>query len=301
VSPSCLRQSNDTAFAPLSPEILQPKLSCHWCKDWAGGDTIFDHIAALHHGKSLSSVLDAGTGTSSLKWVALELKPKRWTAVTATQRALKEVQTSSKVTRGMREADQIVVGNWRNASLLEGEKYDLILADYLLGAVDGHAPYFQEELFGRLKKHLTPGGRMYVVGKDPPASPPRFKFPGARSTHIQHGVHQVEDVDHLLKACLHHASRAPYREYPLSWVLEHAEKAGLKVESKHAFPVVIGTKALHAQLDVCNTALNDIEGRHLHNGIKERISQLRERIDANPMIKDNGVCYGIDYVVALSA
>lgn len=90
---------------------------------------------------------------------------------------------------------------------------------------------------------------------------------------------------------------------------------------------MIGTKALHAQLDVsldthppvegshshahsnhgctgrqvCNSALNDVEGRHLHNGIKERISQLRERIDANPMIKDNGVCYGVDYVVALSA
>jgi hypothetical protein len=38
---------------------------------------------------------------------------------------------------------QIVIGNWQDPSFLHGEKYDTILADYLIGAIDGFSPYFQ--------------------------------------------------------------------------------------------------------------------------------------------------------------
>ena len=39
-------------------------LSCHWCKDWSGGDTIFDHITALHEGQPLGRVLEIGDGVA---------------------------------------------------------------------------------------------------------------------------------------------------------------------------------------------------------------------------------------------
>lgn len=51
--------------------------------------------------------------------------------------------------------------------LLEGKKYDTILADYLVGAIDGFSPYFQDQIFERITLHLNPGGRLYVVGLQP--------------------------------------------------------------------------------------------------------------------------------------
>jgi len=296
---TCRAQANSTAFEPLPPHVLQTSQSCHWCKDWSGGDTLFEHIMALHDGLPAASALDAGTGVTSLGWISRELRPKRWSAVTANHKTANLVQ-NAKMRKRMREHDEVVVGNWQNDTLLQGQKYDLILADYLFGAIDGYAPYYQEQILPRLQRHMAPGGRIYVVGKDPAPHPSRFPYQGKPAYHIFHGVHQVEDVDRLLKACITHAADRTFREFPLSWVVAHAQKAGFKVEAQHAFPAVYGTQALHAQMDVCEHKLGKIEGRHLLNGIKERIAMLRKRIDENVMIKNNGVCYGVDYVVALS-
>jgi len=295
----CVAQANATAWSDLSPEILQKAQSCHWCKDWSGGDTLFDHIMQLHEGHPVASALDAGTGASSLHWVSQVLRPKQWTAVTATEKMAERMQ-SVKLRRNMREGDEVLVGNWKNTTFLEGKKYDLVLADYLVGAVEGHAPYFQEQLFTRLKEHMAKDGRLYVVGKDPTPHPRRYAYSDKPAFHIYHGIHQVEDIDNLVRACINHVNHRAYREYPLEWVIEMARRAGLKVESQRAFPVIYGSKALHQQLDVCENKLSNIEGRHLLNGITERIAQLRQRVDENPMINTNGVCYGVDYVVALS-
>lgn len=39
--------------------------------------------------------------------------------------------------------NEIVIGNWRDEKFLEGQVFDTVLADYLVGAIDGFAPYFQ--------------------------------------------------------------------------------------------------------------------------------------------------------------
>lgn len=39
--------------------------------------------------------------------------------------------------------DEIVVGNWRDEKFLEGRVFDTVLMDYLVGAIDGFAPYYQ--------------------------------------------------------------------------------------------------------------------------------------------------------------
>jgi len=48
-----------------------------------------------------------------------------------------------------------------------GEKFDTILADYLVGAIDGFSPYFQDQIFPCLATKLNSGGRIYVVGLNP--------------------------------------------------------------------------------------------------------------------------------------
>lgn len=39
--------------------------------------------------------------------------------------------------------DEVVIGNWMDENFLNGRVFDTILADYLIGAIDGFAPYFQ--------------------------------------------------------------------------------------------------------------------------------------------------------------
>jgi chemotaxis methyl-accepting protein methylase len=68
--------------------------------------------------------------------------------------------------------DKIVVGNWMNDTLVSSlhQQFDVVLADYLIGAVEGHAPYQQEQVVERLARFLKPGGVLYLVGAEPLAS-----------------------------------------------------------------------------------------------------------------------------------
>ena len=45
-----------------------------------------------------------------------------------------------------RKQDRIIVANWGDPTLLAGETFDTVLADYLIGAIEGFAPYFQEDM-----------------------------------------------------------------------------------------------------------------------------------------------------------
>lgn len=69
------------------------------------------------------------------------------------------------------EQDSIVVGNWMNDSLLGSDsKFDVVLADYLIGAVEGYAPYQQGAVLERLGDFLNDDGILYLVGAEPLAS-----------------------------------------------------------------------------------------------------------------------------------
>ena len=133
--------------------------------------------------------LDSGTGVHSMKWlVRLEESGclTGWDGVTAdesmrrtVQRQLEDIKVDSK--------GEIIIGNWasdeeggtgdkvtgfkvRNGNhgyLVKDRLYDTILCDYLIGAVDGFSPYYQDLIIPRVKRHLRPGGRIYVVGLNP--------------------------------------------------------------------------------------------------------------------------------------
>ena len=94
---------------------------------------LFAYLEELH-GRSLAwgDVLDAGTGTHSLGWM-LALDSKSVTAVTGDQAMLRDVQRSF---RGkLRPQDELVIGNWKDDDFLEGRMFDVVVADYLLGAL----------------------------------------------------------------------------------------------------------------------------------------------------------------------
>lgn len=94
-------------------------------------------------GKPFGRILDAGTGLGSFNWLAHLLSKKDefgvedWTAVTASEVMAKIVAKEAKRLGVTDPEDHLVLGNWFDSdeekSILQGEVYDTILVDYLIG------------------------------------------------------------------------------------------------------------------------------------------------------------------------
>merc|ERR1711934_1352172 len=90
---TCREQANATGWREYSSDILKRTPSCRQCKNWEGTDPLLEAILRNHDGLPLNRALDAGTGATSLNWLIRELRPKKWTAVTAAASTLKLLST----------------------------------------------------------------------------------------------------------------------------------------------------------------------------------------------------------------
>jgi hypothetical protein len=130
--------------------------------------------------------------------------------------------SDSRVSATIRPVDKLLVGNWMNEAFNQSlGHYDTILADYLIGAVDGFSPYEQDTIikrynliflflfrliefniffcFHRLSEHLSPEGRLYFIGMNPI---PDESYP---PTNIISEIRRARD------ACILLAGHKPYR------------------------------------------------------------------------------------------
>lgn len=245
------------------------------------GDQLFDMVARMHGERPWGAVLDAGTGAHSLGWI-LGLPTTRWTAVTgdpARERAmLSEFQDR------MRRDDRVISGNWTDPMLLHGERYDVVIADYLLGAIDGFAPYFQDRLFERLAPLV--GGMLYSIGLAP--YPDRAETAGGRV---------ILEIARLRDACILLAGHRCYREYPLDWAVRHVERAGLEIVDALSLPIVYGPRFINGQLDVCERKLPLFRDRGLASTMRGTIAELRARA-LSIHEAEGGIRFGEDWIVA---
>lgn len=243
-------------------------------------ELLFSHIEKIQGAEPWGSVLDAGTGAHSLGWI-LGLDTTRWTAVTAdparTKILLRRLGSS------LRKGDEIVSGNWTDHAFLHDQVFDVVLADYLIGAVDFFAPYYQDVLLERLKAHV--GARLYVVGLEP-----------YREDVESPAAELVLEIARLRDACILLAGHRCYREFPLDWILRQLERAGYTIEDAEVFPIVYREKFINGQLDVCVQKLPLIRDRNLAAALEDQIKDLRERALSFCASYD-GVRFGQDYVV----
>ena len=244
------------------------------------GDLLFDTIARFQGDRPWGRMLDAGTGRHSLTWM-MGLKTESWTAVTGAsvrERALKQALAPD-----IRPGDRVLTGNWRDPAFLHDEVFDTVLADYLLGAVEGFAPYFQDQLFARLRRHTRRD--LYVVGLAP--YPDVAETPGGQA---------VLEVARLRDACILLAGHRCYREYPLDWVWRSLEGAGFRVEDAVSVPIVYRERFLNGQLDVCVRKLPYIRDAVTRAAMAAHIERVRARVLDLPEVKA-GIRFGEDYVV----
>lgn len=256
------------------PQSLVPEPSA--------ASTLFAHVARLQGGRRWGAVLDAGTGVNSMRWV-LGLETDRWTAVTGS--ADHGAQVRDALEGRDRPQDRLLLGNWLDGELLKGEVFDTVLADYLLGAVEGFSPYFQQDLFRRLRPHV--GGRLYVIGLDPyvlaaPAMPAEA---------------MAREIGRLRDVCLLLAGETPYREYPAEWAVTRLEADGYRVLSARRFANRYKARWINSQLDMAARRAAKIGDPALAGALHGRIGALRE--EALELARaQNGLRAGADWVIA---
>lgn len=244
--------------------------------------SLFDHVEALQDDRPWGRFLDAGTGVNSSLW-STTLDTEAWTGVTAASGHADQVRDA--VGARLRTQDRLVLGNWTDPALLEGEVHDTVLADYLIGAVEGFAPYFQQSLLRRLRP-MT-GCRLYVIGLDPYVVGP------AESDEAR----MVRRIGRLRDAVLMLADETPYREYPAEWTLNALAGAGFRVLSARRFPNRYKAKWVNGQLDMALRRLPRIADNGLAERLAGTIAAVREQGLALCDERD-GLRHGADYVVA---
>jgi len=247
--------------------------------------SLYDRITALHGHRPWGAVLDAGTGRSSMRWL-LGLESERWTAITGAQTMADN--TRREIGSRMREADRLVVGNWMDPELLKGEQYDVVLADYLLGAIEGFAPYWQDQLFQRLRPLVK--RRLYMIGLEPYV----HLQPQLSAAHP--GSQMVVAIGRLRDACLLMAGDRPYREYPLDWVIRQLERAEFRVVDVERVPIRYGERFINSQLDLCAGSINKLRDRKLVVAMMQHIEDLRRQAHALAA-QEGGLRHGNDYLL----
>lgn len=272
---------------------------------------------------SFGRFLDAGTGSHSLRWMASILHREHllantsngamsspsvsmdsYTAITADENMRRRVFDEAK-SLGIADKGDVIIGNWKegvgkdgtiefgasdtsdgNKLLLEGQQFDTILADYLVGAIDGFSPYFQDLIFNRLVPHLAPGGRLYVIGLQP--IPDSVNSPA----NIMCKIRRVRD------ACILLANHRCYREYPLDWIERHLRKSGLNVVQSRQYPIRYDHSTMLRQINVGRSKLKLFPSKGMAAEMGKVLDDLeKESLEVTKKQSGGRITLGFDYVV----
>jgi hypothetical protein len=214
---------------------------------------IFGLVERLHNESQLSwgDVLDAGTGEHSLSWL-VSLPTRSLTAVTGEPE--RQVELSYLARNVLRESDAVIAGNWLDPALLAERQFDTVVADYLLGSVEGFAPGFQTEMFARLRPLVR--RRLYVIGLSPlPLT--ADESPGGRL---------LIEIGRARDMCILAAGRRPFREYEKEWARAQLERSGFAIEHITAVTSTYTRNFLRNQIAVAAFMLDKAEARLAREG-----------------------------------
>jgi hypothetical protein len=245
------------------------------------GPPSFKLIETIHGAAPFGHVLDAGTGMRSLRWLR-SLDTDRITAVTGSDETARRID--NQIGQSPRTEDRLLVGNWADPDFLAGERFDTVLADHLIGAIDGFAPYFQTAMLSRLRD--VTAGRLYLVGMTPYVLDPGAGEAGRLLAQI--GRHR--------DACLLIAGQRPFREYPLDWVLAGLRQAGFNPIEHRQLDVSYGPRFVHEQIGYAVPALKQLRDQATARALIARGEMLKAR--ALDQVARNGGIAHTHYLVA---
>ena len=321
---TCSNALDDTNHSqnPTSSETLTSSSSSSSSSSWSVPNPykFFEEIQLkTDYDGNFGHFLDAGTGSTSLRWISTVLhrsedtnpnanddekgnvSMESYTAVTADEEMYQRM-TEMVQNLNIGEQGQVIVGNWmdgvrkdgsldtrRNNYLFHGGEtqvqFDTILADYLVGAMDRFSPYFQDVIFERLAVHLKPGGRLFVLGLEPT---PR--------------IHDIlSQIKRVKDACMLLAGERPYREYPLEWIQRNLAKVeGLSIVEMKIYPLSFSFEKLVDQINVGRMHLKDITPEDVAESMAKVLDDLQiKALEITKKSKTGKVRAGFEYALVI--
>ncbi|KAG7369629.1 hypothetical protein IV203_027375 [Nitzschia inconspicua] len=268
-----------------------PRTTTNSCLVFGSDDALFGSIEKEQGERDFGNFLDAGTGLHSMRWIATlpEKGLTHFTAVTADKTMQTNVQKEVDDLE-ISPMGNVIIGNWFGEPPIELKKnsYDTILADYLIGAMDGFSPYKQDLMIGKLLQYLKPGGRLYIVGLEPIPD----DAPGDADIICQ--VRRVRD------ACILLAGHRCYREYPLEWILRQIRQQyskELELIDSTRFPILYRHATIVKQINVGRSKIPYFPNPELAGAMKELLNDLEERSREATERSGGRIKLGFDYIV----
>lgn len=246
------------------------------------GSGVFSCIEAMQGEATYGRVLDAGTGPRSLGWLTT-IQTDSITAVTGAKQMASQVQKCLGEWR--RPQDRLIVGNWKNTKMLDGEQFDTVIAENLLGSIEGFAPYFQTEIFRRLRP-LT-RKRLYVTGIEPYVIDKPANEAGAL----------IWEIGRYRDACLILTGQLPYREFPGQWVLTELQRSGFQLLSARQVPTGYTADFVNGQIGLARPRLERMADRALGQSLIAHGEELKARALGH-LSRHGSLSHGFVHVIA---
>ena len=285
--------------------------------DTTGSSTRFGHV------------LDAGTGLHSLRWLASLHHTQQLSSVTAitADRQMQRTCQAEIQELEMTNVTTVLYGKWfpaeeenenvePEATIVQQlqqlspphqeqqqqQKFNVIIADYLIGAMDGFRPYQQDLMIPQLLDLLAPHGRLYIVGLEPIPDPVPHNNSDPNHNNVEAAQQLIGRVRQTRDACILLAGHRCYREYPLTWILRQVTNQpspGVRLVHSKQFPILYRHATIMKQINVGRSKIP-----HLPVSLRESMQQLWNALEQESQritndIPNGRVQFGFDYVVAI--
>ena len=238
-----------------------------------GGSQIYDWLASTLASDGVASwgnVLDAGAGFSSMCWL-LHRDYGTVTEVTAATGGRYGANDMTNAVAALPEVD-VVLGNWRDRTFLPGRQFDVVVADYLLGATERHWAYGADAMVDRLLATVRPGGYLLVVGLEP------YELVLDRGYDLRDRL--VLDIEAIGDAAATVAGKPTYRELPETWVRHQIERHHeFRVVDIKQFAMRLSALSLRKQLNFATDMTGEIGDDGLQAAYTQRIAQLTRELE----------------------
>jgi hypothetical protein len=318
------RRSKDVEAAAAALETLEPsaaaleRAAAHIAANppplhtfqWLGEAT----DAARGH-KRWGHTLDAGSGANSMSWLCGQ-PTESVVAVTAAKSMRRKMKSKLKypckpvellaeaAKSGQRPAGRpnvLLVGNWFGADdsgkppltehpVYTAQKFDTVLAEYLLGALEHFAAFNEQKLMDVLAASVVEGGLLLFCGRVP------FDYPGPAGYKNYSKAEQIVlDTERIRDASMLLSHQREYREFPPWWVVAAIEERGLEVVKQKEFRNVANLEYVTQQLQWAAREAKTVPSPALAADLIKHIDAVQAEADADEILKREGAAFGGSY------
>eukprot|EP00931_Biecheleriopsis_adriatica_P063786 TRINITY_DN38696_c0_g1_i1.p1 TRINITY_DN38696_c0_g1~~TRINITY_DN38696_c0_g1_i1.p1 ORF type:complete len:487 (-),score=73.62 TRINITY_DN38696_c0_g1_i1:6-1394(-) len=217
--------------------------------------------------QSWGHILDAGSGLNSLCWL-MRQSHHSITAVTAESTGMYGGSVLEKTALGVDLQVDVLMGNWQDEELLSGKTFDVVVADYLLGAVDRYWAYAEDEMMARLLSSVRLGGFLLFVGLEP------YEIVLNPKDSEDALILEVEALGDV--AC-NLAGHRSYRELPRDWVVRHILRSDeFRLVASQEFPMTLRKSFLDSQLSFALAEAKQIDDAGVRHALMTRVKKLQK-------------------------